>query len=490
MIAVDGRGNPIKDLTAADFVLRDERRPQKIAFLNGRGAEPPPPPKLPAGVYSNLASSEPTTMTVVLLDALNTEVYDQIYAKQQLLKFLQQLNPDDAYAVYMLGLRQLRVVQAMTTDHAQLLAAIGGTKAEINPELGGATYEIDPTNNPNINFVVQQMTDRSVQFVADERARRTARALQLLALHLSRYPGRKNLIWFSGSFPFTLDLDLLQLREPSRSSFREITEAAQALNDSNVAVYPVDARGLMAPAMPNVVGPRGVQPTGLDLGIAEHESMELLAERTGGQAFFNRNDVQKAIREAIDRSSFAYTLGFYPDHTKWDGKFHELKLECVRKGVHLIYRHGYFAFPERPDNAGGADAGLQLAARSGVDARGLGLIVRVVPDAKDTRAVTIYILLNDPDVKLHQEGDKYIGHVDVYIVQRSRTGVLLDANKKALNFHFTPAEYENFEQSAIKITEGGKLNDSADSIVVVARDGATSQVGSVNVPVKSTAPTK
>ena len=98
----------------------------------------------------------------------------------------------------------------------------------------------------------------------EDRARLTMNALNSLALYLSGLPGRKNLIWFSGSFP----IDILPDPDQGFSSFgntldmqEEFQRITSMLARSQVAVYPVDARGLTispinqaASANPSYVG--------------------------------------------------------------------------------------------------------------------------------------------------------------------------------------------------------------------------------------------
>src|SRR6266536_207810 len=81
---------------------------------------------------------------------------------------------------------------------------------------------------------------------------------------------------------------------------------------------------------------------------ASHDTMAILANRTGGRAYYNTNDLTRAIHEAIDDAQVNYVLGYYPAHNKWDGKFHQVKVQVNRKGIDLRYRLGYFAFAETP----------------------------------------------------------------------------------------------------------------------------------------------
>jgi hypothetical protein len=122
----------------------------------------------------------------------------------------------------------------------------------------------------------------------------------------------------------------------------------------------------------------------------QRESFRLLADRTGGKAFYGTNDISAAIISAFGDSRFTYTLGFYPSHGAWDGKFRELKIKVPVEGVHLRYRRGYFALPERSDGpAVNMIADLQEASRSPLDATNLGVSVRgkALPPSPSPRVV-------------------------------------------------------------------------------------------------------
>ena len=78
------------------------------------------------------------------------------------------------------------------------------------------------------------------------------------------------------------------------------------------------------------------------------DSMEMLAERTGGMAYTNRNDLGRAIARAVDDARFTYTLGYYPENVKWDGHFRKISIKVRRSGVNVGHRSGYLALPPPP----------------------------------------------------------------------------------------------------------------------------------------------
>src|SRR6266540_1223058 len=100
VVVHDGRGQPVADLKKEDFSLTERGKPQQISVFSVASTSAPasPPPELPPHIFSNALSRRagtPASVTVVLLDLLNTSWTDQIYARKALVKFLGQIQPED-----------------------------------------------------------------------------------------------------------------------------------------------------------------------------------------------------------------------------------------------------------------------------------------------------------------------------------------------------------------------------------------------------------
>ena len=341
VIAQDKKGKPVTDLTLDDFSIKDEGKDQKISLFS---LETSGPSKLDNAVdagkptvvrtFSNRIEQRTHTVTAILFDSLNTRFQDQAYAKQELIKYLKQVQPGDAVGLYLLG-SNLQLLHDFTTSTASLLGALAKYKGRINNEVADSEPLAADTGNEGMD----QFLDQSNQTIADytnvNRAQQTMSALESIASHLGRLPGRKNLVWISGGFPFSIGLDdvtgprdISDTRE-KRTFSVEAARAATALSNANLAVYPVDARALMTDARFGADRGGGTgkasramvaKPPPVD---RNYDTMEIMAERTGGRAFHNVNDLAGAIRQAIDESRVTYLLGFYPAHQTWDGEFHK-----------------------------------------------------------------------------------------------------------------------------------------------------------------------
>ncbi len=232
----------------------------------------------------------------------------------------------------MLG-RGVRVLHDFTDDPQRLVRALARHRGESIPDL--AASEPDP----NLDDWAAEMTGSMEDFYTINRVQTTLAAMEAIANHLARLPGRKNLIWVSGSFPFSIGLDEpLALASPAREQrtfSEEIQRAARAMNNANMAIYPVDARGLIATPLLSAANrgpsnPRTPPRPGSSVPKG-HDTMQALADYTGGRAFINTNDIRGAIRKAVEDSEVTYTLGFYPASETLDGKYHELKVKVDRK---------------------------------------------------------------------------------------------------------------------------------------------------------------
>jgi VWFA-related protein len=403
-VVLDKEGHPVRGLTANDFKLTEAGVPERIATFDEhfpQSANTAPRPVLPPHVTTNRpvitqANAESGTVAVLLLDGLNTPPQNQIYVKQQMLKFLaRQYDPNTKLAVIALT-NKLSVLQNFTQSPQLLRAALDRYLAE-RPALARSGGQMEgPSASvpaPSVNLPAQArggptssgpdpglpatlaaggsnatifedvayMMDRfereSENFSRDTRISTTLSALAEIARFMSGQRGRKVLLWFSTGFPFSVVGDSPSSMEAERNYGDQIRRTVNLLNDAHVATYTIDAGGLVPESLgdPSLSGrdASGRIHLGIDANRAlsgeaferfsTHDALETIARDTGGRYFGNRNDLDGAIQSALRESSSYYMLGYFPTNKNWDGKFREIKLEVDRPGVQLRYRRGYFA---------------------------------------------------------------------------------------------------------------------------------------------------
>ncbi|MEN6608236.1 MAG: VWA domain-containing protein, partial [Bryobacteraceae bacterium] len=237
-VIVREKGKPVAGLTAGDFQVFDNGKPQKIAFfaMTGQEQRSEPTTKREPNVFSNRdtpSGENPTSATVLLLDGLNTRFSDQAYARQHIRNFLREVNPDDKIAIYVLG-RRLKVLNDFTDDRDHLARVLARYRGE-------NTTQVDPLDDSDI-FGDEGLIDASVakerEFSDRNRSRTTMAVFNAVAKHLARLPGRKSVIWVSSSFP-------IFLYDVERNLKPEVDQVTRWFSNANIAIYPVDARGLV-----------------------------------------------------------------------------------------------------------------------------------------------------------------------------------------------------------------------------------------------------
>ena len=487
VIAQDGKGQPVTDLNKDDFRIKvnGKDQPIKIFSMDASGGLPKSEEKLPPGVFTNrlAANTGQSGITIVLLDTLNTPSWpDQVQAKAEVIRYLRTLQPTDHIGLYTLG-TSLRVLHDYTEDSSELLSRLAAIKKE---DLDALNTK-EPADALHRDAQTLDLLQRSLPFATPlERARFTSdrilgtlKAIEFIADHLAKTPGRKNLIWVSGGFP----LFVYSPHNGVDSFTEEINETVRAVNDANMAIYTVDARGLMtgsAGAAPPPSGGRQRAPK--MVGVSNQNTMEEVASRTGGRAYYNTNDLAKAIHAAVDDSRVTYMLGFYPVDESFDGKFHKIEVQVERKGVHLRYRKGFVDLPEFPQDEKARKTELAEAAWSPLDASGIGILAKVSPSQSKPGSLEIMLVIDTTQVSLQQQADRWVGRLDVLLIQRDNAGKPYNGLDDTINLNFTADSYQKFLKNGFVYAKLIDRASQAQTIRIVVRDSATGAIGSITVP--------
>jgi VWFA-related protein len=410
VVVTDSKGHPVKGLHQQDFQVLEDGKPQTPrSFHEFTGADTPRPVVSKAtqkspNIFTNISDApDPGSVTLILLDLVNTPPVDQQFARQQLVKFLKTKPKNLQFALCTLSSSDnthLRLIQGFTPDENVLLAAVSGSKADAKTarwQLSAAAGRSSAQSVSdlvtadsighweNLLSALQKMQAYEQESDTSERVTVTIEALSQLGRYLSGIPGRKNLLWLSGSFPVSFSPNP-SLDNPSSENHNYMTmihRAITVLAKGQVAVYPVDVKGLVgmdvnassagsgfAPGSAQSSTPLAIGQTARDgsLGIpgqtvmvspseafqdqamgelaarvGETTAMNDLAHGTGGKAFYNTNGIEDAINTAVEQGSNYYAISYSPANKKYDGKYRKIKIALAEKGYRLSYRPGYFA---------------------------------------------------------------------------------------------------------------------------------------------------
>ena len=447
----DSKGHAVKGLAKDDFQVKENEEAQELASFReyGNGTVEPAKAAASAPAAANVFNNNdnPTAdqpMVVVLLDYLNTDISGQQDALRQLEKFLRSKPEGTKFAIFLLT-EQLKMLQGFTTDENLLVATLNSKSARptISSELhrtdlGGLIQDFKEMalTNTNGEQAAQDLTNQQAIQDSTQLKRRalvTTDGFAALAHYLQATPGRKSLIWLSGSFPLSFvandkpNVDTANLTPVFNTYSDLVRKTANLLAEAHIAVYPVSARGLTVDVMPgmnenlnpSVVGMPGtgappiahvsaggtnqagsiVAPSAFDQRADElrkdrltaNASMDQVASETGGKAFENTNDLTKAMQTAAELSSHYYLLSYSPKKRTHDGGFRRLKVSLDKKGDQVAYRRGYYAVDTQTASA---KSDLQLAINSAAmeqglpQARQMVFAARVVPMGKPRKTAT------------------------------------------------------------------------------------------------------
>ncbi|HET9839235.1 MAG TPA: VWA domain-containing protein [Candidatus Angelobacter sp.] len=527
VVASDKKGAPVNDLKAEEFTVQEEGadQPVQVFSFHHPGTQPEPPAdafaapgKLPAGVYTNVPQYKTGgALNVVLLDALNSDLLDQAAMRDAMISFLEKVPAGEPIAIYLLG-NKLTLVQDFTSDPELLRKAVasikrqgsrgmsnaaGNTRDAMMP-IGSVAADTMATMMPALQGKLAEFRDQQAAMQADFRVGLTLDALNALARSLAGYSGRKNLIWISESFPVTIMQDKLASNN-NRDYAAAVARTGSMLSNAQVAIYTVDARGLAGSSQfavgsdPNPQSsPQRIKQTigGETLSevsrettesTAEHTTMNDLAEKTGGRAFYNVNNIEAAVRKSMDDGSTYYTLGYYPTNKDWDGKFRRITVKTNRPGVKLHYRQGYFAV--EPESY----ARLDASQKSGDLARSLNLDfptstalrfqAAVMLPGPGSKKVTVNYAVNARQLtfELGTDGLQHAS-VDCAVIVYSQKGETLQTLSNTMVAALKPDEYNRVMQKSFPCRQSFEVEPGEYLLRLGVRDARTGLLGTLNAP--------
>ena len=307
----DADGKPVHGLTASDFSITEDKAPQRVLscdvydFDKPSISRPPNAPPLPPGVFENVPKvPERGPLYVILLDLVNTEAADQMTARQQVLKFIQNKPAGTRFAVFVTT-DKLYLVQGFTEDKDLLYAAL------------------DP-NHPKSHVP-------KVFLLAGNFGHGDAYTEVDMLTHIGEYmdgiPGRKILIWLAGTFPLSISP-----QEGNSSLADDIKAEINALAQAQIAVFPVEVSG---PDPNPAVG----------TFATSNVSEEQIASATGGRAFYSGNGLVDILNTATEDAGNYYTLTYSPPENADDLKCHNIAVKLGQNKYQLSYRRSYCHVP-------------------------------------------------------------------------------------------------------------------------------------------------
>ncbi|MGE5205004.1 MAG: VWA domain-containing protein [Chlamydiota bacterium] len=346
----DRQGNPVRGLTANDFTVLEDGKPQRIASFDIENteivlptnaqqakvltAETAPGTSIPQ-VDKSILKDRRLIILFFDLSSMEPEEVDRaVKAAEDYIR--KQMSPADLVAVASLD-SSLVVNQDLTADRELLLKAVDGFSSNSGQgyEEGsiGTTEGTPETSQP----FTPDDTEYNI-FNTDRRLE----ALRALAESMAQVDQKKSIIYFASGMDRTGVENQSELRATINAAVR-----------SNVSIYTTDTRGLQA-MVPGgeaqQASLRGTSPYSGKSTLNQYNSnfttqktLVTLAGDTGGRAFLDSNDFSQVFRRVQADTSTYYLLGYRSSNPMRDGRFRRITVRVNPPDLKLVYRRGYYA---------------------------------------------------------------------------------------------------------------------------------------------------
>jgi len=379
VVVTDKDGNQVTDLTADDFEIKQDGKPQKITgitYIGGaaqaaatevkkvenveKGKVPPPPVKV--------RPSESSRILTFVIDDGNCRASQtgMTAAREGLQKFInQQMLPTDLVAIYRTRAGS-SVFQQYTSDKAQLLKAAEkirwipafgtcGSGADIfEPARINTIDKVTPTGTKTIT--VESDSQRRDREAGEDVARNSqvvgsVGVLRYVIRGLDRVPGRKILFFMSDGISF-----MSRSREylSAIDVLRDVTDLA---NRASVVINTIDVRGVFDSSIIEAQDEVSVRDdikaadtlaNTRELGVQDSRGgLKFMAEETGGRFEHDQNFLDVPIGKLLKREKGFYLIAYEPDGETFKGKkFNNIDVKVTRPNLNVVTRSGFLGVPD------------------------------------------------------------------------------------------------------------------------------------------------
>ena len=484
LTAKDHDGKSIPGLQIGDFILSEDGKRQKLASCDYQQLDNTPLAALADGPAEMETKTAPAAtgsrpaelkykdrrLLVLYFDMTAMSLEDQLRAQQGALRFVRtQMTSADTVSV-MSFTSQLKLLQDFTTDRDLLIKAINSLIAGEGSDLAttpddasvtGAAYTADDTEFNIFN------ADRKLV------------GLQSAIKSLGALPEKKGLMYFSSGFTKSGVDNEAQMRATTNAAIRY-----------NVALFPVDSRGLSATALS---GDSSKPPASAAVAIsnggsaalstlqASQETLHTLASDTGGKELINTNDLAMGIVQAQKEISDYYILAYQSTNQALDGSFRRIKVELAKnKTAHLDYRAGYFAGKDfKQFTASDRESRLQEALLLGDPITDLSLQLELdyFRLAQDRYFVPLEAKIPGSEIDLAKHGDMESARLDFVGQVTDNKGKVVKQVRDNLEVKLKGVTAAELASKNLAYDSGFELAPGTYTVKFLARENVTGKIG-------------
>jgi VWFA-related protein len=418
---LDKNRRPVQGLTAKDFTIFEDGKPQTVATFSAIDLpDPAPPPtrwmrEVSSDVRRNTDIVDKRLVSIVMDDAAIPFDIAMVRSAREIGRLVvDRLGPNDLASIVFT--RDNRNAQEFTGDRARLLKAVESFEA--GSRVLGVAKDEAQSLGPIMLSQIQSFET-------------TVDVLRRVADSLTAVPQRRKALIYigvgvpAGNTPSEIVLaGASSLENPTAAANREMQAALGSMKHrlmavyrdarlSNVNVYTVSPAGVggMAALLQSEVWKGRILPAYETYGNYT-DFLVGLAENTGGRAFPDRNEFATAIDQVFVENGSYYLLGYPPPAPFIDGKYRRVEIKVNRPDVIVRTRNGYYndkpADARKVENASlltTALAGLLPKTEIELEATAAPFAMPGRPDAGVVVVLTIHQDTGDRDVRTREKVD-------------------------------------------------------------------------------------
>jgi VWFA-related protein len=516
-VVVDKKGKQVTDLTADDFEIYEDKRPQQITnfsyVLNETAPRTTETANAPrkSGDKKIVPLPEPPrrlrpeqvrrTMALVV-DDLGLSFESTAYVRDALRKFVnEQMQPNDLVAIIRTS-AGVGALQQFTSDKRQLHAAIDRVRWYMSGRGGVSAFA---RIEPNLDYVggmrggglaSDAEADRDIgrelgDFREEIFAVGTLGALNFVVRGMRELPGRKSVLLLSEGFAlFTPDRG----RGRSDRVYQSMLRLTDLANRSSVVVYSIDPRGLVNTAISAEDNTSGMSQEAVDRQLRDRSDhlfdtqsgLAYLSQQTGGFLIKNNNDLPGGIRRVVEDQKGYYLLGYRPESATFDRRFHRILVKVKRPGLKVRSRTGFYGIRDEETRPVRRTRDEQLIAALTSPFASAEVRMRLTSFFINTEKQGSYLrsmlYLDGRDLKFTKEADgKYKAVLDLAGMTFGDNGSVIDSYNRLHKLDLTEEVYQQLLRAGMTYTLNVPVKKAgAYQLRVAVRDAATERTGSAS----------
>lgn len=518
-VVTDKRGQPVAGLKKEDFELLEENRPQEISFFSVEDVSIPSDSQKPGGVRTLRNPTQDVVRTIVLfVDTVHTSFANIARTKRALRRFVDEQMTDRDLVALVTSSGALGLMEQFTHDRHLLRAGIERLTAWrpstqetlFTPYLAAQisrgdrrslylgieivrTEEMMPKEVRD-EIMEPQVRGRADQILAEASYRRRVMLATLKGVveRVAEMPGQRMIAVFSEGFSLS-----------SPGGGFEVSDLQPAISRavrSGVVIYAIAAQGLqplMIPAsQPGIVAGRRrenpetrkeVADLTSTLGASERDlqlGLVTLANDTGGEAFFNTNDLSGRLQKALNDNRIYYAIGYHAPNDNSIAKGKQFRRISLRVKNHPEYKirtqRGYQPLEVKAEEQP-ATPRQRLVQAMGAPLPVTTIPVAVSADYFERESLTgqayiqIYI---DANALRYREQDKhYFFDLETAITIYDLTGKRVHISTNVANGSFTAERLDLAKRNGYRYTERVPLKPGFYQARIGVLETATERLG-------------